>query len=196
MADGRSRFCYTGLLIVILTGEMKMALSISWKRRVARLMRWSLMQWLMAWGIRLIVPRRPVGVGVVLLDADGRVLLLRHVFHPHRPWGLPGGWLKRPEAPHEGALRELREETGLTAVLGPVLAVDETANPVHVGIIYLAYPQTDHITLSDEILAADWFWPDDLPDILPFQQQAIATAVQNYPRPCATISLPELSRTP
>jgi len=156
-----------------------MSLTDAWKNRVARMMLWPFMKGLMAVGIRLFVPRQPVGVGLVLLDDDGRVLLLRHVFHPRFPWALPGGWLKRREAPQEAALRELREETTLTAVLGPVLAIDDVRDPYHVGIIFLGYPQPGPITLSGEILEADWFWPDDLPELLPFHQRAIETAVHH-----------------
>ncbi|MCA9875063.1 MAG: NUDIX domain-containing protein [Anaerolineales bacterium] len=157
-----------------------MSLSQTWKQRLAGLMRWPLMKRLMDLGIRLFIPKRPVGVSLVLLDEDGRVLLLRHVFHPYLPWALPGGWLKRHETPQIGVLRELREETGLTAVLGPVLAIDDVPHPNHVGIIFLGIPQPGAITLNGEILEADWFRPDDLPDILPFQQRAIATAVRYH----------------
>lgn len=155
-----------------------MTVSDLWKRRVARMMHWPLMKWFMNLGIQIVVPKRPVGVSLALLDEHGRVLLLRHVFHPYFPWALPGGWLKRRETPQAGALRELHEETGLTAVIGPVLAVDDVGDPHHVGIIFLGYPQPGPITLSSEILEADWFWPDDLPKLLPFHQRAIETAVR------------------
>lgn len=48
--------------------------------------------------------------------SDGRFLiLLRTATAPSRPltWDLPGGSLEAGEAPHEGALREIVEETGL-----------------------------------------------------------------------------------
>lgn len=158
-----------------------MSISDSWKNRIAHSMHRPFLRRFMHWGIRLFVPKRPVGVGLVLTDENGRVLLLRHVFHPEHPWGLPGGWLKRHETPQNGALRELREETGLTAVLGPVLAIDDIDRPFHIGIIFLASLPTGQPTppiLSSEIIAADWFRPDDLPDLLPFHQRAIETAVR------------------
>lgn len=158
-----------------------MSFSDTWKNRIARSMRWPFLRRFMHWGIRLFVPKRPVGVGLVLTDRNGRILLLRHVFHPEHPWGLPGGWLKRHETPQDGALRELQEETGLTADLGPVLAIDDIDRPFHIGITFLASlpaGQPPPLTLSSEIIAADWFRPDDLPDLLPFHQQAIETAVR------------------
>lgn len=159
---------------------------MSWKKRAARWMNKSWLQYLMRWGIFMTVPKRRVGVGMVPLDDAGRVLLLRHVFHPHTPWGLPGGWLNRHEAPAAGVLRELREETGLTAVLGPVLLIEQGVDPSHLGIAYLGHVQPAPLTLSSEILAAAWFPPDQLPELLPFHRQAIETAVlyrQHLPLP-------------
>lgn len=59
--------------------------------------------------------------GVVVRDVDGapHVLLIRD---PYRNWGLPKGHVEGDEQPPEAALREVREETGLTElVLGPDL---------------------------------------------------------------------------
>ena len=61
-----------------------------------------------------------VGVGAVILDGRGRVLLVKH--RPsHGPrksfwkdrWIGPGGMLEFGESLEEGARREVREETGL-----------------------------------------------------------------------------------
>lgn len=132
---------------------------------------------IMVWGVKIIVPRQRVGVGVVVLDESERVLLLRHVFHPISPWGVPGGWLNRHESPEVGALRELREETGLTAVLGSVAHVMHSTKPHHIGIFYLATVDPGPITLSAEIIEAKWFALDELPPLLTFTRKGIETAV-------------------
>lgn len=132
----------------------------------------------MVWGIYLVVPRHRIGINVVALDATNRVLLLKHVFHPGCPWGLPGGWLGRHEDPRAAALRELEEETGLTAVLGPALLTTYDPHPPHIGIIYLAIVQAGKMQLNGEILDAGWFPVQALPQPLsPTVQQAIDTAV-------------------
>ncbi|HEX6870658.1 MAG TPA: NUDIX domain-containing protein [Micromonosporaceae bacterium] len=64
------------------------------------------------------VPRR--AARVLLIDAADRVLLF-HGFDPHRPdvryWFTVGGGLDPDERPAEGAVRELREETGLSVTV-------------------------------------------------------------------------------
>jgi ADP-ribose pyrophosphatase YjhB (NUDIX family) len=56
--------------------------------------------------------RRPREQGVrCALWRDGDLLLVRHSYG-ERGWLLPGGRLKRGEAPSEGARREVRQEVG------------------------------------------------------------------------------------
>ena len=57
---------------------------------------------------------------VLLLDPDGRVLLIAHLPGDGRTvWTAPGGGLDPGETHAEAAVRELREEVALTAPLGP-----------------------------------------------------------------------------
>jgi 8-oxo-dGTP diphosphatase len=162
-----------------------MPLLVHWsakqKEFMARLVRAPIVSHLMGVAVRLLVPRQRVGVGLVGHDGQGRILMLRHVFHPRAPWGLPGGWLDRNEAPAAAALRELREETGLTAALGPVVYTSYESTPPHIGIAYLARINPAAMTLSSEIIEADWFNPDSLPDpLLPFVRRAITAALEHH----------------
>ena len=59
---------------------------------------------------------------LVVLDAAHSVLLLRYrEYRANRPgffWATPGGELEHDEEPREAAIRELWEETGLSATVG------------------------------------------------------------------------------
>lgn len=148
-----------------------------WKEQLAALIRHQPFKWLMASGIRLFVPGHRVGVALVAFNAEDEVLLLRHVFHPETPWGLPGGWLGRNESPAEGVARELREETGLSAIIGPPALVKHRKGPSHLIMAYLGWVEPGPVKLSAEILELRWFQPAQLPTpVLPFTRQAIQAA--------------------
>ena len=55
------------------------------------------------------------GAAAIVFDAKRRVLLVREGYGRRR-WGLPGGGIEHGELPHEAAVREAREETGLVVV--------------------------------------------------------------------------------
>lgn len=77
------------------------------------------------------VLEHPGSVGVMVLDEDNRVLLLRQYRHPVglRMWELPAGLLDKPGEPLvEAAQRELAEEAHLTASDWRVL-VDAYTSP-------------------------------------------------------------------
>lgn len=134
-----------------------------WKNKAALLVRNPLAQKMMRLAIRLVVPRSRVGVAVVAVNDATEVFMVRHVFHPMYEWGLPGGWLNRNEAPVDGALRELREETGLTANLGPAVAVQHDPVTAYIGISYVATLQPGVLSLSQELFEARWFATEALP---------------------------------
>ena len=80
--------------------------------------------------------RHFTATGYVVNPARTRMLLIRH-----RALGLwlpPGGHLEADEIPHEAALREVLEETGITARLVPLLGPPAAA--ASVGVFELPQP--------------------------------------------------------
>ena len=52
------------------------------------------------------------GVGVVLLNGDGKVFVAQRIDTEETAWQMPQGGIDKGEGPLEAALRELEEETG------------------------------------------------------------------------------------
>ncbi len=91
---------------------------------------------------------------------------------------MPGGWLARDEAPARGVARELREETGLQAIIGPAVCVAHEPLPAHIALAYLGWIAPGPLSLNAEVLEGRWFAIDDLPRPLSgFAQRAIAAAL-------------------
>ncbi|MGH3361820.1 MAG: NUDIX hydrolase [Nocardioides sp.] len=60
----------------------------------------------------------------LIFDERDRVLLALWNEAEQAQWTMPGGGVEFDENPAEGAVREVREETGYDVELGPVLGVD------------------------------------------------------------------------
>jgi 8-oxo-dGTP diphosphatase len=111
------------------------------------------------------------GVGV-LVARGGRVLLGRRLgAHGHGTWSCPGGKPDDGESPVECALRELREETGLAASGGRVVAETLDGFPESrlvyrtrfVAVDVDGEPRAREPDKTDEW---SWFAWDDLPEPL------------------------------
>jgi 8-oxo-dGTP diphosphatase len=120
------------------------------------------------WVVRLIAPKFTVGAICFIERPDGALLLVRLAYRER--WGVPGGLLKRGEAPADAAVREVREEVGLDIELigQPAIVVDPI--PQRIDVVYRARPRA-HADLAEmrphgpEILEARWFHPDALPEL-------------------------------
>ena len=137
--------------------------------------------------VRRVAPTFSVGAMCIIERADGRVLLVRHVYR--KRWGLPGGLLQRDETPPDAARREVREEVGLDIQLVGEPAVNVDAKPRRVDIVFRARLVNDADAdrarpSSVELLEARWFLPTELPELQFETAQAIqALARASYAPP-------------
>ena len=90
--------------VVRITQRAHAVAAALWRRAGGRL------QWrLVRWGNATFL----VGLTGVVLDPQGRVLVLEHRYWMGNACGLPSGYAVRRETWERGLAREVREETGL-----------------------------------------------------------------------------------
>ena len=107
-----------------------------------------------------------LGVRAIVLDGQGRVLLLRHTYTPG--WHLPGGGVDRGETARDAVIRELREEAGLVCEGEPVLLGlywNRRLRRDHVACFVLRDAVAGPLERDDwEIAEAGFFARDALPE--------------------------------
>ncbi|OGY42834.1 MAG: hypothetical protein A2729_04860 [Candidatus Buchananbacteria bacterium RIFCSPHIGHO2_01_FULL_39_14] len=121
--------------------------------------------------------RVQVGVGSLIEYKGKYFLILRKRKHGRLTWSPPGGHINFGESPAKTAIRETKEEVGITA-----------SNPKFIGMTNDFFKSTKkhYITLwfklkvkrpgkikvqSKEVVSADWFFVNKLPKplFLPFK---------------------------
>ncbi len=121
--------------------------------------------------------KKRVGAGFgVILERDGKILLgMRHpdpdkadsAFRSAGEWSLPGGKLEWGETLEEGAIREVKEETGITIINPQVISVhnckNEYAHFMTVGLLTHKWEGEANVMEPDEIIKWQWFDLNDLP---------------------------------
>ena len=120
-----------------------------------------------------------VGVGVIIVDDDGKILLERR--RDNGLWGLPGGGIEPGESVVDAATREVKEETnldvritGLVGVYsepsaGRIVTYPDNGDVRHlVDIVLKAEIVCGELTVGDESLELTFFVPSTFPaDIVP-----------------------------
>lgn len=127
--------------------------------------------WLRLRIIRTTQEKFTVSAAAVIVNPEGRVLLLNHLLRPFSGWGLPGGFLTAAEQPEEAIRREIMEETGIELNNVAMFRVQTIRR--HIEIIFRAESDGEPSVQSREILGLGWFDPDDLPPQLARSQKSV-----------------------
>ena len=118
-------------------------------------------------------PHHAVTTDCVIFGFDGRelkVLLIERGIEPyHGHWAFPGGFLKPDESAEEGALRELKEETGVeSAYIEQFHTYSDPFRDPRERVItsaYMALVKITEVAGGDDASDARWFPIDRTPKL-------------------------------
>ena len=151
------------------------------------------------------LPYRPCA-GVMLLNAHGQVFVGQRLDSTLEAWQMPQGGIDKGEAPYAAAIRELWEETGVSAELVELVAEapDELFYDLPEDLIgklwkgkwrgqrqrwflfrFLGQDSDVNIaTAEPEFRAWRWADPADLPDlIVPFKRELYRDVLKAFAKP-------------
>lgn len=122
------------------------------------------------------VGRFMVAVGAVIANGKGQILLIKRShkldWHPGE-WEIMYGRLAQHEGTLDGLARELKEELGITVVVGrPLISWhiyrghEETAENELIGITFVATTNDVEVKLSDEHEEYRWVSPEEALDLI------------------------------
>jgi 8-oxo-dGTP diphosphatase len=122
--------------------------------------------------------RSYVAAGVLFFDDTDRILLVQPTYKDH--WDIPGGYVETGETPAQTAAREVREELGIEATVGPLLVADWAPHPDEGDKLLLVF---DGGTLTAEHV-----------DAIRLQADELASYKFRDPAEAVTLLIPRLGR--
>jgi ADP-ribose pyrophosphatase YjhB (NUDIX family) len=104
---------------------------------------------------------RREGAHVLARDAQGRILVVRTTYLGPG-WMLPGGHVERGETPHDAAVRETLEETGLNVTIDRLVLID-ASRPTATSFVFRATVVGGELEPQfGEIAEAGWLRPAEI----------------------------------
>lgn len=119
---------------------------------------------------------RPAVTTDTLVFREGKacieILLIKRKHEPYKDfWALPGGFLEMEETPIEGALRELREETGLNITelkeIGTFGEINRDPRGRTITIAFYTFVDhvKDQVEANSDAAELSWFSVKNIPDL-------------------------------
>ncbi len=123
------------------------------------------------------VHRNPVPTVDIIIEHQGGIVLIERR-NPPPGWALPGGFIDRGESAEDAAVREAREETGLTLVDLRQFHVysDPARDPrLHTITTVFVARGLGNLSAGDDAACARVFDPAGLPGDVAFDHREIIT---------------------
>jgi len=123
------------------------------------------------------VHRNPVPTVDIIIERQGGIVLIERR-NPPPGWALPGGFIDRGESAEDAAVREAREETGLTLVDLHQFHVysDPARDPrLHTITTVFVARGSGNLSAGDDAAGARVFDPAGLPGDVAFDHREIIT---------------------
>ena len=106
-------------------------------------------------------PTFTIGVFAAIFDEENRILFCHRI--DHDVWNLPGGRLEYGEAPWEGVVREVKEETGLDVEVKRLSGVYSKPKENDIVIQFVCKVIGGKITLNNEADKIKYYSFSDIP---------------------------------
>ena len=110
--------------------------------------------------------RPRVGLGVIIVNQEGMVLIGKRK-NSHAPYySIPGGHLESGETFEDGAIREIKEETDLDIKNPEVIAITNNLktyrneNLHYISVVLLAREFSGELKIMELEKCAEWLWAD------------------------------------
>jgi len=112
----------------------------------------------------------PKPTATLICPKGEEILLVKRAVEPGKGlWGLPGGFIEMNETPQMAAVRELKEETGLTGVVEKFLGTSSHFNTIHGDVLLLGMlinvSDISGLQAGDDADKAEWFPLKSLPPL-------------------------------
>lgn len=130
-------------------------------------------------------PHPSVTTDCVIFGFDGtnlKVLFVERGIEPYKGrWALPGGFMRMDESAEEGALRELKEDTGLEGAyikqFGTFTAPNRDPRERVITIAFYALVKLQEVKGADDAADARWFDLDKVPSLAFDHDMILRTAL-------------------
>lgn len=106
-------------------------------------------------------PQFTIGVFGIIRNTQNEILLCHRT--DYDLWNLPGGTLEHGEAPWEGVVREVKEETGLDVIVERIASIANKIEKHEIVFTFVCSITGGNLTLNTEADQITYFAVDKIP---------------------------------